>query len=156
MPSPAAVGIYDIVLVVHILAVATAFGLPLSYPLLMVAARRGGPGAIATLHHLQGTVGARIVTFGGTVVLLAGLYLALSGPYEFADPWIGATLAILVVILGLASAYQAPRERRLARLAQDGPQQEYDAILRQTMIAGTFAALLVVVAIFLMVTKPGA
>lgn len=156
MPSLAVVSVYTLVLVVHILAVVVAFGLPLTHPLLLAAARRGGPGAVATMHHLQGTIGARIVAFGGTVVLLAGLSLALAGPYAFGDPWIGSTLAILVVILGLSSAYLAPRHRRLARLAQDGPRADYETLLRPVERVGGLSALLVVVALLLMVTKPGA
>lgn len=156
MPSPAGVSVYNFGLVIHILAVVVTFGQPLTYPLLLAGARRGGPGATATLHHVQGMVGARIVAFGGTVVLLAGPYLALTGPYAFGDPWIGATLAILVVVLGLSSAYLAPRDRRLARLAQDGPRAEYDTLLRRVGLVGVVSALLVLVAVFLMVTKPGA
>lgn len=153
MTSPA-VAFYDVVLVVHIFAVVVAFGLPLAYPLLLAGARTGGPGALATLHYVQGTVGQRVVSVGGTVVLLAGLYLAATGPYGFGDVWIGTTLLILVVVLGLSSAYLAPRDRRLARLVQDGPRDEYRAVLRQVTVVGGIVAVLVLVAVYLMVTKP--
>ena len=87
-----------------------------------------------------------VVNPAGLVVLAAGLYLAFDGPYEFGDPWIGSTLLILIVVMGIVGAYLTPRARRLA-----------DATALLQFRRGLLVTdILVLVAIFLMVTKPGA
>ena len=91
-----------------------------------------------------------MVNPAGAVVLAAGLYLAVDGPYEFGDPWIGSTLLILIIVMGLVGAYLIPRTRRLAGGDGDGH------TLMQVQRAVLVADLLVLVALFLMVTKPGA
>jgi uncharacterized membrane protein len=132
-----------------------AFGLVLAGPVLSAAARRGGLPTAAALHRLQGGVVAQVVSWGGALVLAAGLYLTVDGPYDLGDPWVGATFAILIVLLGLSGAYFAPRERRLADLAEAGGGGDYDGLARQVRTVGWVAAALVLVAVFLMVTKPG-
>ena len=87
-----------------------------------------------------------MVNPAGLVVLAAGLYLAFDGPYEFGDPWIGSTLLILIVVMGIVGAYLTPRARRLADAAA----------LLQFRRGLLVTDILVLVAIFLMVTKPGA
>ena len=54
-----------------------------------------------------------------TVVLLAGLYLALDR-WSLGDPWISATFAILFVLFGLQGAVLSPADARLAELAEHG------------------------------------
>ena len=96
------------------------------------------------------------------VVLVAGLYLTFDGPYEPGDPWLGATLTILIVIFGLVGAVLTPAERRMLAIAQRGAQagggldDEYAAAARRYAACGGLVSLLVVVAIFLMTVKPGA
>jgi len=139
--------IYEIVLAIHIASAVGAFGLVLAAPLLAATARRAGPETLRAFHRLQADVGQRLVSWGSALVLAAGLYLTVDGPYDLGDPWIGSSFAILIVLAGLAGAWFAPRERRLA---QDGGD---DATLQAVRWV---AAALVVVAVFLMVTKPGA
>jgi uncharacterized membrane protein len=152
---------YDVVLWVHVTAVVASFGLTLVYPLLMTSARQGGERALPALHWLVGMWGARLVSAGGFAVLAAGLYLAVDGPYEFGDPWIGTSLLILIVLGGLAGGYFSPRERRLSELASrdlegGGLSGEYEALAGRVRVLSYVAALLVLVALFLMVVKPGA
>ena len=153
--------LYDVVLWIHVSAVVASFGLTLVYPLLMTSARQGGEKALPVLHWLAGMWGARLVSTGGFVVLAAGLYLAVDGPYEFGDPWIGTSLLILLVLGGLAGGYFAPRERKLSELASrdlggGALSTEYETLARRVLAFSWLAALLVLVALFLMVTKPGA
>jgi uncharacterized membrane protein len=134
----AAITFYSFVLFLHVAAVVVAFGGLFALPLLLGA---GGLDAARVLTLLRA-----VVNPAGVVVLAAGLYLALDGPYEFGDPWIGTTLLILVVVMGIVGAYLIPRARRLP-----------DAAALLQFRRGLLAAdVLVLVAIFLMVTKPGA
>ena len=154
-----AITFYDVVLTVHILAVVVAFGVVFAYPVLDAQVRRAGPADLAALHRLHVVLARRVITPAMTVVLLAGLYLALDR-WSLGDPWISATFAILFVLFGLDGAVLVPTDLRLAELAERDRRrrrgEEYEREARKADIFGGLALLLVVVAIFLMVAKPGA
>ena len=151
-----AVTFYDVVLTVHILAVVVAFGVVFSYPVLDAQLRRGSAADLVALHRLHVVLARRVITPAMTVVLIAGLYLALDR-WSLGDPWISATFAILFVLFGLTGAVLVPADLRLVALAErDGPSAEYERERRRADMFGGLALLLVVVAIFLMVAKPGA
>lgn len=157
-----AVRFYDVVLTIHILAVVVAFGVVFAYPVLDAWFRHALPANLAKLHELHLALGQRVITPAMVVVLLAGLYLALQDPWSLGDPWISATFAILLVLFGLVGAVLTPGDRRLAQLAQrdadagGGPSADYERERKRTDAFGGLALLLVIVATFLMVDKPGA
>ena len=156
-----AIGLYDFVLTIHILAVVVAFGVVFAYPLLDAQIRRAGPGDVAALHRLHLALAQKLITPAMVVVLLAGLYLALDR-WSLGDGWIGATFAILIVLFGLVGAVLTPTDRRLAELAErdaaagGAPSEEYLRASRTAALVGSLALALVVVAIFLMSARPGA
>lgn len=156
-----AVTFYDLVLTVHILAVVVAFGVVFAYPVIDAQVRASSSADLATLHRLHVALGRRVITPAMTVVLLAGLYLALDR-WSLGDPWISATLAILFVLFGLNGAALSPADERLAELAErdrdagGAASPEYEREARRAALFGGLALVLVVVAIFLMVAKPGA
>jgi uncharacterized membrane protein len=156
-----AIAFYDVVLSVHILAVVVAFGATFAYPVLDAVARRTSVAELATLHRFQTVLTRRVISPAMGVILLAGVYLTLDR-WDFAEPWIGAAFAILIVLFGMVGGLLAPTERRCAQLAQrdaDAGQQrsaEYDDQARLMARYGAIAAVLVIVAIFVMTTKPGA
>jgi hypothetical protein len=63
-------------------------------------------------------------------------------------------LLILIALMGLTGAYFIPRQERLAQLAESGAQADYAALFSQVARVVVVAALLVVVAVFVMATKP--
>ena len=156
-----AITFYDVVLTAHILAVVVAFGVVFAYPVIDAFARSSLPTDLAALHRLHLVLARSVITPAMVVVLLAGLYLALDR-FSLGDPWIGATLAILIVLFGLTGAVLTPADKRLAALAErdagagGGPSAEYEEQRRKADAVGGLALLLVIVAIFLMVAKPGA
>ena len=155
-----AVTFYDVVLTVHILGVVIAFGVVFAYPVIDAQVRRASPGDLAALHRLHVVLARRVITPAMTVVLLAGLYLAIDR-WSLGDPWISATFAILFVLFGLTGAVLTPTDLRLAELAErDGgtggaPSADYGREARKAALFGGLALALVGVAIFLMVAKPG-
>jgi len=157
-----AISLYDTVLFVHILAVVVAFGVTFTYGLLDACARRAGIPDTVALHRFQVFLSRRLITPAMVVVLVAGLCLTFDGPYEPGDPWLGATLTILIVSVGLVGAVLTTAERRMLAIAQRGAQagggldDEYAAVARRYAACGGLVSLLVVVAIFLMTVKPGA
>jgi len=155
-----AIAFYDIVLTVHILAVVIAFGVVFAYPVIDAQIRRASPHDLAGLHRLHLSLARGVITPAMVVVLVAGLYLALDR-YSLGDPWISATLTILIVLFGLTGAILTPADRRLVELAErdaqagGGPSEQYTQEARKADIVGAAALLLVIVAIFLMTAKPG-
>ena len=155
-----AVTVYDFVLTIHILAVVVAFGVVFAYAIIDTHVKRAGPGDLAALHRLHVVLARRLITPAMTVVLLAGLYLALDR-WSLGDPWISATFAILIVLFGLTGAVLTPADERLAELAErdakagGAPSAEYERAAQRANAFGGLALLLVIVAIFLMVAKPG-
>jgi hypothetical protein len=112
---------------------------------------------------MQGAVGRLIVTPFATLILLTGIYLAADADV-FSEWWVGVPIVIILLLLGLGGAYFAPRERRLAELAErdiaaagEGEvvwSKEYEDLGRQAGTVGAIASLLIVIAIFVMVTGP--
>jgi drug/metabolite transporter (DMT)-like permease len=163
----AEISFYNFVLFLHITGVVIAFGVVFTYPLVFAVARRSHQRHLPFFHTLQGVIGQRVISTFGTLILLAGIYLAIEGPYDFSDPWIGITLLILIIVLGGGGGYLGPREQKLAELSRrdvdasppDGPvsfSTEYEKLYAQTRAATLTFLGLVLVAIFLMATKPGA
>jgi uncharacterized membrane protein len=154
-----AVTFYDFVLTIHILAVVVAFGVVFAYAIIDTHVKRTG-GDLAALHRLHVVLARKLITPAMAVVLLAGLYLALDR-WSLGDPWISATFAILIVLFGLTGAVLTPADARLAELAErdakagGAPSAEYEQAAQRANAFGGLALLLVIVAIFLMVAKPG-
>jgi uncharacterized membrane protein len=86
--------------------------------------------------------------------------------WDFGAFWIRASLAIVIALGVLLGAYFIPTDRRLApmverELAEGGAGEpplsdEYQRQARREGVAGGAAGVLILVAVFLMVTKLGA
>jgi uncharacterized membrane protein len=159
--EPDTVSFYNLVLFVHILAAIVAFGVTFAFPLIDAALHRP-----ANRHHLawwrtmQVEIERKLIGAAATVLLLAGIYLAAAGPFDFGSTSVSAG----IVIMGVGGAVLTPAERKAAELAKrdivaaSGGEvtlsPEYEAVARRLRIAGGAASALVVIALFLMVMKP--
>ena len=162
----AEISFYNVVLFVHIAAVVLAFGVTFSFPIVMAVARKRYERHMGFYHRVQALIGSRLIGPLGGLVLLAGLYLAIKGPYEFGDPWIGSTLLLLIIILGVGGGFLGPREERLADMADRdiaaSPEgavrfgSDYEQTFNQVRTVTVTLNVLILLSIFLMVTKPGA
>jgi uncharacterized membrane protein len=146
----AAITFYDIVLWIHVLAAVVAFGSVFAYPVLLNTIGRSD--ALGAFHAGQVVVWSRVVTPAMVVVLLAGAYLATDAE-AWSEPWVSGTLVVLFVLFGIVGAMTGV-ERRAAEVAVGGG-PGYDAVVVRLRRMDAVAALLVVVAVFLMVVKPG-
>ena len=163
--QPDTVTFYNIVVFIHILAAIAAFGVTASYPIVDAALHRPG-----NLHHLpwwhrmQTEIGRKVITGGATVVLIAGIYLAAAGPYDFGSTFVSIGIIIIVILFGLGGAFFAPTERKAAELAERDIaasaggevklSPEYEVVAGRLRVAGITSTVLVVLAVFLMVNKP--
>jgi len=164
MSAPGHLDFYAIVLFVHVTAAIAAFGVTFAYPLIDAVIRRRDPRSLPLMHELQIQIGRRVVTPAATVVLIAGIYLAVDRWSDLPGGWWHGAFAALIVILGIEHAVMIPLARRMRdRAALDARgggdavalSDEYEQMARQRLLFGGLVQLLVVVAVFLMVVKPG-
>jgi uncharacterized membrane protein len=159
----AAVNALSISVFLHISAVVIGFGATyaeaITFPVAMKLDKRHMP----FVHRLGMAINQRLATPALVVILLTGFYQVDKAGYSLGDAWISGSLLILIVLGGLIGGYFVPTDRRLAELAErdlaseSGElSDEYQALARRIGILGGVAGVLVLVAIFLMVTKPGA
>jgi hypothetical protein len=160
----AAINLETISLFLHISAVVVGLGatfaLAVGFPLVL---KLGEPRNFPFVHHLSHTVTQRLASPALLVVLITGIFqVAHSDAYEMSDPWVSATFLILSVIGGLQGGYFMRTDRKLAAMAEQelagGATRLSEDYTRQANREGGIGALtglLILIAIFLMVTKPG-
>ena len=157
----ASIEFYDISVFVHVAAVVVGFGATFAEAIMFPVAMKTGAQHLPYVHRLQLAINQRMATPALALIIITGIYQT-SERWEFSDAWISATFLIALILGGLSGAYFIPSDRRLAPLIErdlaDGgePSQEYLAQAKRQGMFGALAGVLVLVAVFLMVTKPGA
>lgn len=113
----AAASFSDVVVGLHVLGAIVGFGALFAYPLLFSAAARANPESMPLLLRLRRRAGRVLVNPGLTLVVAAGVYLAIHGHYwhSFFVAW-GIVAAL--VIGGVEGAIVIPRLGRLADIAE--------------------------------------
>jgi hypothetical protein len=161
---PVAVSSYLAVQAFHIMAVIAAFGLPLSYPLLLPYVRRRHPRAMPGVHDVQHWLNQRVTGTGTALILLLGAYMATKNDL-WGEVWVIVPLAILIVIGALGGMVVVPSSKRMAELSRtdiDGApaggavtwSAEYETVYRRYMATEVLLGVLVLVAVFFMTAKP--
>lgn len=167
MNAPGHLDFYAIVLFLHIVAAIAAFGLTFASPLIDAVIRRLDPRSLPVYHELQIQLDRRLVTPAAIVVLIAGIYLAADRWSNAGSGWYSAAGVIIVTILTIDHAELIPNARRLRDRAaldvKDAAGREtvalsgdYEQLARRRTLFAAINSALVVVAVFLMVVKPGA
>lgn len=152
-----AVTFYYSVVAVHVMAIVLAFGVTFAYPILFPFIGKNHPAALRPIHEVQHKIGRFLITPFATLALLTGIYLAADRDL-FDKIWVQVPMAILIVLLGLVGAFFTPNEKQAAALAPLGgqpPSPEYLSLAVRIGKVGMLSSLLVLVAIFFMVAKPG-
>ncbi|MFL5885535.1 MAG: DUF2269 family protein [Thermoleophilaceae bacterium] len=165
----ATVDAYNISLWLHISAVVVGFGATFAEAITFPVALKMDPRHLPYVHRLGLAINRYMATPALVLILATGIFqVAHDGGrgWSFGDFWISATFAIVIVLGGMNGAYFIPEDRRLevmvaAEIAAVGTgdvalSETYLRRSRTEGIAGAVAGVLVIVAVFLMVTKPGA
>jgi uncharacterized membrane protein len=162
---PFAVTGYEISLTLHIAAVVVGFGATFAESITFPVAMKLDKRHLPYVHRLQLAINQWLTTPALVVVLATGFYQVADADYDLGDFWLSATFAIVIVLGGLIGAYFIPTDRRLEAMvtreiaaAGDGEvvlSDEYQRRARMEGIVGTIAGVLIIAAIYLMVTKPG-
>lgn len=163
--APLAVSGYEISLFLHITAAVVGFGATFAEAVMFPVALKVGTRHLPYVHRLQLAINQRLATPALLVVLLTGLYQVTDADYDFGDLWISGALAIVIAVGALLGAYFIPADRRLGpmverEIAAGGGgdvelSDEYQRGARTEGIVGSITGVLIIVAIYLMVTKPG-
>jgi hypothetical protein len=154
-----AVTFFTFVLAAHIASIVIAFGITFAYPVLYGVGISREPRAMPAIHRIQDSVGKFVISPFIGLALLAGIYLA-SKLHVWSAFYVQWGLGVIIVLGGLGGAFFAPRERKLAELAErdvaavgDGQvvfSAEYKALRQQVMVVNVLANVLVLLTIYFM------
>jgi hypothetical protein len=160
-----AVTFYEFSLFLHITAVVVGFGATFAESIMFPVALKLSPRHLPYVHRLQLAINQWFASPALVVVLATGFYQVADGDWDLGDFWISGTIAIVIVIGGLLGAYFIPADRRLGPMVQREIDDagvgeltlsaEYQRQSRMEGVVGAIVGVLLVVAIFPMVTKPG-
>jgi uncharacterized membrane protein len=168
MSLPLAVSGYDFSLFLHITAVMVGFGATFAEAIMFPVAVKTDVRHLPYVHRLQLAINQYLAGPAMLIILATGFYQVAEGDWELGDFWLSGTITILIVIGGLLGAYFIPADRRLGPMVEDeiaaagdrdlslsDLSQEYQQGARREGIVGTLTGILLVIAVYLMVTKPG-
>src|SRR5262245_6801775 len=157
---------YQLSLWLHITAVVVGLGATFAESIAFPVAIGMDARYLPFLHRLQRRINQWLASPALLIILITGMYQVSDADLSFGDAWISATFAIVIVLGGILGAYFIPTDRVLEKMvsdeiaaAGDGEvtlSDEYQRAARTEGIVGAVAGVLVVIAIYLMVVKPGA
>jgi uncharacterized membrane protein len=140
--------------VVHVLAAIVAVGSNVTYAFWL---RRAGLDQARLIDTIEGIrqLDSRIANPAYVVVLLSGLGMVALGAFSFTTGWILAAIVLYVALVVVGIAFFAPAIRRQLEEAQRDPSTPaYAAAAARSNLFGIGTLLVVLVIVFLMVTKP--
>jgi hypothetical protein len=159
-----AVGFYEVVLALHILAVVIAFGATFAYPVLLGVVAKSDTRALPALYRALHAISQRVIMPGVAAILVFGIYLA-SHLHLWSSFFVQWGLGVVIVIGAVEGAYLGPREKRLIEVADqdvatagEGPvsfSAEHDSLVRVIGGVGALMDVLVVITIYFMATHTG-
>ncbi len=162
---PLAITSYEFSLFLHITAVMVGLGATFAESVMFPVAMKLNPRHLPYVHRLQLTLNQYFAVPALALVIATGFYQVSEGNWELGDFWLSATFAIVIVIAVLNVAYFIPADRRLGPMIQReiadagegefAPSADYRRGAMREGIAGSITGVLLIVAVYLMVDKPG-
>ncbi len=162
-----AVSTYDVSLFIHITVVVVGFGATFAEAIMFPVALKAGVRHLPYVHRLQLAINQYMAGPALLVVLITGIYQT-SERWEFDQFWISASLAIVILLGAINGAYFIPADRRLGPMVErdiaaagggeiklSDLSDEYQRQGRIEGIVGAITGLLLIIVIYMMVTKPG-
>ena len=154
---------YSLSVFLHVSAVVVGFGATFAEAIMFPVAMKAGVRHLPYLHKLQLAINQRLATPAMVIIILTGLYQT-SERWDWDVVWINATFAIVIVIGGLLGGYFIPADRKLGAMVErelaaagDGEvvlSDAYQRGARREGMVGALTGVLILAAVFLMVTKP--
>ena len=143
-----------------VVGLGATFALSIAFPL---ALRMKDPRHLLFMHKLNLEVVTKLASPALGLILITGIVQVIDSDFiSFSDAWISIAFVLVIILGGLQGAYFVPTDRKLAALAEKELaggattlSPEYQRQAQREGGIGALAGLLIVVAVFLMVTKPG-
>jgi uncharacterized membrane protein len=139
---------------VHVLLAIVAVGSNVTYAIWL---RRAGHDRDRIVFAVEGVryVDRRLANPAYILLLLSGITVALLGDWSFQRGWLATAIGLYVATAVIGFTVFAPAIRRQLREAEaDAASPTYEAAARRTTILALTVTAIVVVIVFLMVTKP--
>ena len=156
---------YDFSVFLHVTAVMVGFGSTFALTVTTPVALKLDPRHLPYVHQLSLVLNRFFASPALVIVLATGFYQVSERDWKFGDFWLSGTFAIVIALGAIMGAVFMPSSKRLKAIAERdiaaagaGPvtmSEEYNRKSRPEMIFGPITGLLLVAAVFLMVTKPG-
>jgi uncharacterized membrane protein len=147
---------YTITKFVHVLLAIIAVGFNASYGIWL--ARSAKQPQLVQGYVLRGikTLDDRFANPAYGLLLVTGLFMAFTAGYPLTTLWIAAALVLYVVLMLVGFLLYTPTLREQIRLMDaSGPgSADYARVASRGRIVGIFEAVVVIVIVLLMVTKP--
>jgi uncharacterized membrane protein len=140
--------------VIHILAAIVAVGSNVTYAFWL---RRAGLDRDRLVFTIEGIrrLDSRIANPAYVLVLLTGLGMVALGAFSFTTGWILAAIVLYVGLVVVGIAFFSPAIKRQQEEAQRDPTSPaYTAAAARSNLFGIGTLVIVLVIVFLMVTKP--
>lgn len=150
--------LYEFLKFVHILAAVVWVGGALTVQVISLRVMRAGdPSRKAALAGELEWVGTRVFTPASGILLLFGIFLVLEGNWGFDEPYVGAGILIWLLSTVTGSGFLGPELGRIQKMADaEGPESPtVTARVNRLLLVSRIDLVLLVLAIFLMVVKPG-
>ena len=147
--------LYSFMKFLHVLLAVIAVGFNASYGIWLARAAKEPEHAAHVLRGIK-FLDDRIANPAYALLLVLGLAMVWEAGIPFSTFWIAASLVLYVVLVVLAVAGYTPALRQQVALAEAGSvdSDEYRAVARRGGMIGGILGVIVVIIIFLMVTKP--
>lgn len=147
--------LYTLLKFLHVLLVIVAVGFNASYGIWLIRAAKEPEHEAHVLRGIK-VLDDRFANPAYALILLTGMSMVIVGDLSFATFWISAGLGLYVVVAVMAITLFSPMLRRRIALAESGDldSDEYRRLAKQSGVVGSILAILVVMIVFLMVTKP--
>jgi hypothetical protein len=148
----------EILLILHIVGVATWFGANIVQAVTPSLAARQGAQVAAGWYRITEGLSTRLYIPAGILVALTGIGLVLDseGAYSFGSTFVGIGLGVVIIGALLGSLVFGPGARKAASAVEAGDQAEVRRTASRLAGWGVVDTLLLLVAITTMVIKLGA
>ena len=149
--------LYDILQFVHVLAAITWVGGAILFHLLGErAVASDDPARVQALLNDGEHLSKRFFAPASVTVLVFGVITTIKGGISFEEPWIVGGIAGIIASIAIGAGMIGPTSARLAgRMPTTGLDDEMRAGLDKIRMLSRVDLVILLVVVFLMVTKPG-
>jgi uncharacterized membrane protein len=165
---PLAVENYQISIFLHITAVVVGFGVTFSESVMFPVAMKMSARNLPYVHRLQLVINQFFAIPAAIVIAATGVYQVDKLNFDYGDFWLQGKITILAILFLINIFFFIPTDRKLLPIIEqaiaDAGDKElklsdlpdtYQRLGRAEGIVGSIMGILLIVAIYFMVTKPG-